>query len=60
MAIGSGYIRGRRTKAVSAVCLYVACRMDDQNTTMLIDFADVLQVSSGPSHFPNNAMLTIA
>lgn len=44
LAVGLNFIQGRRTKTVAAVCLYIACRRQDGNTTMLIDFADVLMV----------------
>lgn len=46
LAVGLNFIQGRRTKTVAAVCLYIACRRQDGNTTMLIDFADVLMVCS--------------
>lgn len=45
LAVGLNFIQGRRTKTVAAVCLYIACRRQDGNTVMLIDFADVLMVS---------------
>lgn len=48
LAVGLNFIQGRRTKTVAAVCLYIACRRQDGNTTMLIDFADVLMVSILP------------
>ena len=51
LAVGLNFIQGRRTKTVAAVCLYIACRRQDGNTTMLIDFADVLMVSSDFSPF---------
>lgn len=42
-----GFIQGRRTKSVAAVALYIACRtQSDSNKYMLIDFADILDVSS--------------
>lgn len=45
LAMG-GFIQGRRIKSVAAVALYIACRTQKQtNTYMLIDFADVLDVS---------------
>lgn len=44
LAVGLNFIQGRRTKTVAAVCLYIACRRQDGNTVMLIDFADVLMV----------------
>lgn len=49
LAVGLNFIQGRRTKTVAAVCLYIACRRQDGNTVMLIDFADVLMVSLGLS-----------
>ena len=46
LAIG-GFIQGRRIKSVAAVALYIACRVQrDTNQFMLIDLADVLQVSN--------------
>lgn len=46
LAVGLNFIQGRRTKTVAAVCLYIACRRQNGNTVMLIDFADVLMVCS--------------
>lgn len=47
LAAGINFIQGRRTKAVAAVCLYIACRLQPGGTKlMLIDFSDVLTVSS--------------
>lgn len=56
LAVGLNFIQGRRTKTVAAVCLYIACRRQDGNTIMLIDFADVLMVSSRPFviYLPSN------
>ncbi|KAK2738392.1 transcription factor TFIIIB subunit brf1 [Myotisia sp. PD_48] len=45
LAVGLNFIQGRRTKTVAAVALYVACRRQDGNTVMLIDFADVLMIN---------------
>ena len=46
LAIG-GFIQGRRIKSVAAVALYIACRVQrETNQFMLIDLADVLQVSN--------------
>ncbi|KAJ5692844.1 Transcription factor IIIB 70 kDa subunit [Penicillium macrosclerotiorum] len=42
LAVGLNFIQGRQTRTVAAVCLYIACRRQDGNTVMLIDFADVL------------------
>ncbi len=45
LAAGINFIQGRRTKAVAAVCLYIACRLKlEGNEYMLIDFSDVLTV----------------
>ncbi|KAI5284923.1 transcription factor TFIIIB subunit brf1 [Ascosphaera aggregata] len=45
LAVGLNFIQGRRTKTVAAICLYIACRRQDGNTTMLIDFADILTIN---------------
>ncbi|KAI9675793.1 MAG: transcription factor TFIIIB subunit brf1 [Trizodia sp. TS-e1964] len=45
LAVAQNFIQGRKTKHVAAVCLYVACRRQDRNKTMLIDFSDVLNVN---------------
>jgi transcription factor IIIB subunit 2 len=45
LAVGLNFIQGRRTKTVAAVCLYIACRRQNGNTVMLIDFADVLMIN---------------
>ncbi|KAL4794598.1 hypothetical protein BDV19DRAFT_379327 [Aspergillus venezuelensis] len=45
LAVGLNFIQGRRTRTVAAVCLYIACRRQDGNTVMLIDFADVLMIN---------------
>ncbi|KAL1998256.1 hypothetical protein VTN02DRAFT_6539 [Thermoascus thermophilus] len=45
LAVGLNFIQGRRTKTVAAVCLYIACRRQEGNTVMLIDFADVLMIN---------------
>ena len=42
MAIDYGFVRGRKTEYVSAVCLYAACRIRSQ-PHMLIDFSSELQ-----------------
>ena len=44
LAVGLNFIQGRRTKTVAAVALYIACRRQQGNTVMLIDFSDVLMV----------------
>lgn len=50
LAANANFIQGRRIRAVAAVCLYVGCRSqrDNHNLHMLIDFADVLNVSWKP------------
>jgi transcription factor IIIB subunit 2 len=45
LAVSHNFIQGRRTKTVAAVCLYIACRRQNGNTVMLIDFADVLMIN---------------
>ncbi|KAJ5625785.1 hypothetical protein N7510_002094 [Penicillium lagena] len=45
LAVGLNFIQGRRTKTVASVCLYIACRRQNGNTVMLIDFADVLMIN---------------
>ncbi|KAK7207294.1 Brf1-like TBP-binding domain-containing protein [Myxozyma melibiosi] len=44
LAVTQNFVQGRRSQYVVAACLYVACRQQ-QTTHMLIDFADILQVS---------------
>ena len=44
LAAANNFIQGRVTKSVAAVCLYIACRRQDSNQVMLIDFSDILQV----------------
>lgn len=50
LAVANNFIQGRRTKSVAAVCLYIACRRQESNQHMLIDFSDILMVRS-ESHF---------
>ncbi|SLM38099.1 Transcription factor TFIIB, cyclin-like domain [Lasallia pustulata] len=45
LAVANNFIQGRRTKNVAAVCLYITCRRQDMNQTMLMDFSDVLMVN---------------
>ncbi|KAI9678775.1 MAG: transcription factor TFIIIB subunit brf1 [Caeruleum heppii] len=45
VAVIFNFIQGRRTKEVAAVALYMACRRQERNSSMLIDFADVLNVN---------------
>ncbi|KAK9475213.1 Brf1-like TBP-binding domain-containing protein [Dipodascopsis tothii] len=44
LAVTHNFVQGRRSQYVVAACLYVACRKNS-TTHMLIDFADLLQVS---------------
>lgn len=45
LAAANNFIQGRTTRSVAACSLYIACRLrKDENTHMLIDFADILQV----------------
>ncbi|KAK9466302.1 Brf1-like TBP-binding domain-containing protein [Lipomyces arxii] len=44
LAVTQNFVQGRRSQYVVAACLYVACRQQE-TTHMLIDFADLLQVS---------------
>ena len=44
LAVANNFIQGRRTKSVAAVCLYIACRRQESNQHMLIDFSDILMV----------------
>ncbi|KZV83445.1 hypothetical protein EXIGLDRAFT_656106 [Exidia glandulosa HHB12029] len=43
-ALSTGFVKGRKSYYVIAVCLYVACRFK-QTSHMLIDFSDMLQVN---------------
>jgi len=46
LAVEHKFTKGRKSTLVVGVCLYVACRQQTtQNRFMLIDFADILQVS---------------
>lgn len=45
LAAMSNFIQGRRMDMVCAVCLYSACRKYKPCKVMLIDFADIVQVS---------------
>ncbi|KAK9451237.1 Brf1-like TBP-binding domain-containing protein [Limtongia smithiae] len=44
LAVTQNFVQGRKSQYVVAACLYVACRQE-KTTHMLIDFADLLQVS---------------
>ncbi|KAL8782980.1 MAG: hypothetical protein Q9195_009514 [Heterodermia aff. obscurata] len=46
LAAAANFIQGRTTRSVAAVALYIACRLrENDNTFMLIDFADILQLN---------------
>jgi transcription factor IIIB subunit 2 len=45
LAVNMNFTKGRRTQYVAAACLYAACRQAN-GTQMLIDFSDLLEVSS--------------
>lgn len=45
LAVINRFTRGRKSEHVAAVCLYIVCR-NEQSSQMLIDFSDLLQVSS--------------
>jgi transcription factor IIIB subunit 2 len=50
LAVEHKFTKGRKSTLVVGVCLYVACRQQTtQNRFMLIDFADILQVSPSPT-----------
>ncbi|KAF8583525.1 BRF1-domain-containing protein [Ramaria rubella] len=44
LAVEHRFTKGRRSELVVAVCLYIACRMNN-TSHMLIDFSDMLQVN---------------
>ncbi|KAL2022834.1 hypothetical protein VTK56DRAFT_4365 [Thermocarpiscus australiensis] len=43
VASNSNFIQGRRKNTVAAVCLYAACRKEENNKVMLIDLADIIK-----------------
>ena len=46
MAVANRFIIGRRVRTVAAVCLYVACRRQGgESTVLLIDFAEAIKVN---------------
>lgn len=45
LAFNAGFNKGRKSGYVVAACLYAACRRQ-KTTHMLIDFSDMMQVSS--------------
>ena len=52
LCTAANFIQGRRINQVAAVCLYIACRkLEKENKWMLIDFSDLIHVSSPPRFF---------
>ncbi|KAI9724340.1 MAG: hypothetical protein M1812_000408 [Candelaria pacifica] len=45
LAIGNNFIQGRTIRNVAGICMYVACRKQEKNHTMLIDIAQVLSIN---------------
>ncbi|KAI9704376.1 MAG: transcription factor TFIIIB subunit brf1 [Candelina mexicana] len=45
LAIGNNFIQGRTIRNVAGICMYVACRKQEKNSTMLIDIAQVLNIN---------------
>ena len=45
LACNANFIQGRRVNIVASCCLYVACRRDKENTTMLMDFSEAISVN---------------
>lgn len=48
LAINENWIQGRGMVRVVPACLYTACRKEEKCKVMLIDFADLVKVSSNP------------
>ena len=44
LTMNINFIQGRTTREVAAVCLYIACRRDNECKLMLIDFSELLEV----------------
>lgn len=42
-ASNSNFIQGRRKNTVAAICVYAACRKEENNKVMLIDLADIIK-----------------
>lgn len=42
-ASNSNFIQGRRKTNVAAICVYAACRKEENNKVMLIDLADIIK-----------------
>ena len=45
LASSNNFIQGRITRYVASVCLYLACRGEQDCKVMLIDFSDILEVN---------------
>ena len=45
LAIGQNFIQGREARKVAAASVYIGCRRSKENRTMLMDLADLLNVS---------------
>lgn len=45
LAMNHNFMQGRRVREVAACCLYLACRRSERNTTLLMDFSEVVQVN---------------
>ncbi|TGZ84785.1 BRF1-domain-containing protein [Ascodesmis nigricans] len=44
LAVTNNFTKGRKSRYVTACCLYIACRME-KSSHMLIDFSDVLHIN---------------
>jgi len=45
LACNANFIQGRRVNIVASCCLYVACRRDKENTTLMMDFSETISVN---------------
>ncbi|KAF1813007.1 hypothetical protein P152DRAFT_458177 [Eremomyces bilateralis CBS 781.70] len=45
LAHTNGFIQGRRTSLVAAVCLYAVCRRDNKHDFMMLEFAEKLKIN---------------
>jgi transcription factor IIIB subunit 2 len=45
LACNANFIQGRRVNIVAATCLYIACRREKQNVTLLMDFSEAISVN---------------
>lgn len=48
LALDQGFIQGRRSRTVAAVCIYLVCRMNKDYTILLMDVAEKIQVRGKP------------